>query len=131
MENIFIPYKQASELKELGFDEPCIAYYTKTTERLSRVGSSKYSVDFETVNLKDIYHDYSLAPTFSQVFKWFRDNYKLHAEPVWDNDYYTYWFFSITKIGDVEFETIDLERFKTYEEAELACVDKLIELIKK
>jgi hypothetical protein len=24
----FIPYEQALELKELGFDEPCLAYYS-------------------------------------------------------------------------------------------------------
>jgi hypothetical protein len=27
MENEFIPYEQALALKELGFDEPCLAYY--------------------------------------------------------------------------------------------------------
>jgi len=27
MEKKFIPYEEASELKELGFDEPCFAFY--------------------------------------------------------------------------------------------------------
>jgi hypothetical protein len=27
MKNEFIPYEQALELKKLGFDEPCLAFY--------------------------------------------------------------------------------------------------------
>jgi hypothetical protein len=31
MKNEFIPYEHALELKELGFDEPCLAYWYNET----------------------------------------------------------------------------------------------------
>ena len=34
MEKEFVDYKIALELKELGFDEPCIAGYSNSTEKL-------------------------------------------------------------------------------------------------
>jgi len=126
MKNLFIPYKQASELKELGFDEPCIGYYTKTTEKLCRVGSSKYNVDFETVTLKDIYHDYCLAPTFSQVLEWFRSKHDLHTYI--KKDKWNHWQNTYILINK-EWEKID--SYESYEQAELSCIKELIGLIKK
>lgn len=38
----FIPYKQALELKELGFDEPCFTYYFEDTREI-RTGLSFHS----------------------------------------------------------------------------------------
>ena len=70
------------------------------------------------------------CPTYSQAFRWFRDKHNLHSEPVWDIiDGELVWFFSITEIGNVIDDAIDLPYCKTYEEAELACLRQLILIV--
>ena len=57
----FVPYEQALALKELGFNEPCLASYFHAGKRLHIT---------EYIN----YGEYTtLAPTFSQAFRWFRE----------------------------------------------------------
>jgi hypothetical protein len=131
----FIPYELALELKQLGFDEPCLASYYHAGRRLDiceYINHGEYTV---------------LAPSYSQAFRWFR---------------YNYWYYvSISPsidIGNVDFtvevsqffqedryvgegddeeyfprglELVHTERFDTYEEAELACLKKLIEIVKE
>jgi hypothetical protein len=97
MEKEFVPYELAVKLKALGFDEPCFGAYH----------NENY------LDLKSEEYDYSYAvksPTFSQAFRWFREN--LHESGKWD--YFDY-------RGESDFET--------YEEAELACLTKLIEIV--
>jgi len=118
MEREFIPYTESLALKELGFDEPCFAFFNGTHLSFSR---------FDTLGkLLDI--DKCLeAPTFSQAFRWFREKYDLH------NGIYPYY-------DEYEFQIKDF-RLPTntpihgglmkYEEAELACVKKLIEIVKE
>ena len=70
MEKDFIPYEEALALKELGFDEPCFAVYFNTTQQLY---FDKYINEFN----KDVR---TLAPTFSQAFRWFRENHNLRCQ---------------------------------------------------
>ena len=65
IEKDFVPYEEALALKELGFDEPCFAVYFNTTQQLY---FDKYINEFN----KDVR---TLAPTFSQAFRWFREQY--------------------------------------------------------
>jgi hypothetical protein len=114
MKNEFIPYEQALELKELGFDEPCLAAYLKAGKLLD-IG--------EYVN-QGYYR--TLAPLYEQAFRWFRERHGLSS---WV--YHTHmdrYFYTILQYG----RTVkDNESVTTYEEAELACLKKLIELSTK
>jgi hypothetical protein len=137
----FVPYEEALELKELGFDEPCLSYYTDGNYTLDKDGnktnfvllSAKLRGELSghgTVRnslfkwLKDndrtsgelyVLSNSTTAPTFSQAFRWFREKYDLFIAIVhYENGY------SIN----------DLRRFETYEEAELTCLRKLIEIQK-
>jgi hypothetical protein len=119
----FIPYKQTLELKELGFDEPCYGYYVELKnpqEGLLKIG------------LND---DFLQAPTFSQAFRWFREKYSLHAdigeESDWEENNES-WSFDIYKykLGNNDAMISNCKTFNTYEEAELACLIKLIEIVK-
>jgi hypothetical protein len=75
MEKEFIPYEQALALKELGFNEPCFATYSNVQEAGIEKGSlSYYKGSFLPVSSKM----FCLAPTYSQVFRWFREKYDLH-----------------------------------------------------
>jgi hypothetical protein len=120
----FTPYQEALELKELGFDEPCFGHYLKKQFYLK------------------VYHKQgegiTLAPIYSQAFRFFREKYGLHT---WvgcktlDNGKTVYIGNGRTipntlKDGFIV-DIIPYEPKDTFEEAELACLRKLIEIVKK
>lgn len=66
MEEFFLPYDLAERLRLLGYDEPCMAYYTYTTRRFclySRILT-------KLCQLKDLQEGYTLAPLYEQVVVW-------------------------------------------------------------
>ncbi len=122
MEKDFIPYEEALALKELGFDEPCFAVYFNTTQQLY---FDKYINEFN----KDVR---TLAPTFSQAFRWFRENHNLRCQINYIGGLInktTWWDISV--IGHYNTDPKQWEmKYQPYEEAELACLKKLIEIAK-
>ena len=123
MKKEFVPYEQALELKKLGFNDECFVGYDIYTKELY-IG---YENSQRTFNIEY----YILAPTYSQVFRWFREKYNL----IPDIQYYGNWNFEIFRIGEFAEPMDDVNvdyTFKggTYEEAELECLKKLIEIIK-
>ena len=139
MEKLFVPYAQSLQLKELGFDEPCLAFYNGKFLDLG-VWDWEYPVGEKR---KDI-GECPQAPTFSQAFRWFREKYELRNSitDFIDDTTGIDWDYAIAIIGTdldekgnykplVDYSIDDETRkFKTYEEAELACLDKLIEIVK-
>ena len=123
MKNEFIPYEQALELKELGFDEECFGYYDI---------DNGYAIGYAFCysNVKSQLENGCSAPTFSQVFRWFREkSFICHVtNDLSDSCYDEIYVYVMTKgYGDL----IDRsEEYRTYEEAELACLKKLIEIAK-
>jgi len=120
MEQEFIPYEQALALKELGFDEPCFAQWNDSNGFDGFGGSYKNS-HFNRP-------DQVALPLYQQAFRWFREKYKLNSLII-DSISYS-WYFNINnmQIDDVVSEVL---YFKSYEEAELECLKKLIEICKK
>ena len=114
-----IPYKQALALKELGFDEPCFGYFNTNNRELFLDNSNN-----RTSNDDD---RWCSAPTFSQAFRWFREKYNLH------NGIYPYYDEYEFQIKDFRLPTNQPINggLMPYEEAELACLNKLIEIVKK
>ena len=106
MEKEFVPYGQALDLKELGFDEKCLGYYHN--KELSFGPRTSYGEVIE-------------APTFSQAFRWFREKY---------GDYLLYSFGVIPHFTIIQNLIIEDSK-TTYEEAELECLKKLIEIVKQ
>jgi len=138
MTNEFNPYEQALALKELGFDEPCIAKYTVIPEDeinwftipeqgitdKTSFGSSK------NYNSKSFEEEGTIsAPTFSQSFRWFREKYGLYhrIEVLKEDNGDIVFDFVISQDSD-DTEEYCNEGYLTYEEAELACLKKLIEI---
>lgn len=65
-------------------------------------------------------HDFD-APLKQQVFRWFRDKYGAHMHPT----------LVMPNVYMVQYGLWTSKAFDTYEEAESACIDKLIELAKQ
>ena len=119
MEKDFIPYEEALALKELGFDERCFGRFNPDND-LVISHTETYNTDFRKTL-------FTQAPTFSQAFRWFRDNFGLYwpimskATPSNNLVYYIYH-------GRLREDWNGC--FESYEEAELACLKKLIEISK-
>jgi hypothetical protein len=127
MEKEFLDYTEALALKELGFDEPCFAYYDVIKMELDTISSEvcerlcKHDTHFK-------------APTFSQAFRWFREKYFIHGEPLYKGGLtsQTAWYnYDIISTIDWDDSKVKNKQYKTYEEAELACLEKLIEIVKE
>jgi hypothetical protein len=113
MENEFVTYELAVKLKELGFNEPCMAS-------------------------RDMGNNHGLiqVPTWQSAFRWFREKYGyLHhityfdpvkAQIPGEADYQGLVLFphqDVHKLAKISYDT--------YEEAELACLEKLIEIAER
>jgi hypothetical protein len=125
MEKDFIPPTESLALKELGFDELCFSYYNAVDNELSFVHGGHNQISFRRNSQFGIACS---APTYSQAFRWFRKNYSLfpHVE-IFSDDKFDYTI--VSKIFSKEEDYLD-GRFDTYEEAELTCLRRLIELVK-
>ena len=125
MEKQFVPYEQALDLKELGFDEPCFGYFQENKIKViidnsGLITNSNFSKIFSEDRFRLV------TPLYQQAFRWFRDKHSLQHEIVYDmsNDL-THNVYVYTVFG-----TDRSEEYKTYEEAELDCLKKLIEIVK-
>ena len=125
MDNQFIPYEQALELKELGFDEQCIAYYVNNQDKL--IFDITGVNNFTRTNYGSVLGKHcQAAPLWQQVFEFFREKYNLH--------YIIYKNINIDGYDFCEITTdniINKNSYVTYEEARLECLKKLIELAKE
>jgi hypothetical protein len=122
MEKEFVSYEQAVALKELGFDEECLRIWKK------QIPFNSFDIqDFKIVGSERCI----LSPLKQQVFRLFREKYN-------------YWSYVYPYIHDktwhfhVQFYDSDMwgevflgNNYSNYEEAENACIDKLIELAKQ
>ena len=127
MEQDFVLYESAVKLREIGFIEPCL-----------RVGNPHghtvwkwYEVDADTVTVSvqdvlDVEYgpEWVGIPTYSQAFRWFRNKGLLID--VSSNDLNVYEFYiKISRIRSVLSDS-----YATHEDAERACLEKLIEIVK-
>jgi len=126
MEKEFVPYELALRMKQLGFDEPCFAFYNGKHLDLD-VWDWEYPAGQKRRNIGEC----PQAPTFSQAFRWFREKYSGY-HGVSDTDF----LFELTINGEFIRVTSTLkenrifqENGSSYEEVELACLEKMIEIV--
>jgi len=125
MEKEFVPYELAVKLKELGFDEKCFCNWEESWSPEPE-DEIRMVLTTDQTWLRD---GWVRAPTFSQAFRWFREKYNLYH----NIDKHGYWFFEIKKdegYGDLT-DVVCCFDFESYEEAEQACLIKLIEIVNK
>ena len=123
MKKEFIPYKYALELKELGFDEQCIAYYVNNQDKL--IFDITGVNNFTRTNYGSVLGKHcQAAPLWQQAFNWFREKYNLHYIIYKNINIDGYDFCRVTTDGITNKNTY------SYEEARLECLKKLIEICK-
>jgi hypothetical protein len=121
MEKYFVNYNQSLALKELGFDIPCMGKYDTKQ-------GNEWFLNIYSGHLNTQFGDKSkacIAPLKSQVFEWFREKYNWHNVPLGtvrlsDNKV-------VYNIGKPNIIYPYGKVYDTYEEAESACIDNLIE----
>jgi hypothetical protein len=130
MNKEFVTHNQALALKELGFNEPCFGFYPKSGGNIQFGSLGKFSSEYTHI---------ISAPTYSQAFRWFREKYKLHShislgisdEQDSSGLEYDEYIYVIEGLNGLDYDNYGESFFyKTYEEAESACLDKLIEITK-
>jgi hypothetical protein len=124
MNKLFIPYEQSLDMKSIGFDEPCVAFYKDNWLSGCKYPDEDSQFDLCTNTQMKEYKNsdkYYSAPLYQQAFSFFREKYRLDSA-VLENRYVIEtkedlpnWYYG----------------FKTYEESELACLNKLIEIVKQ
>lgn len=119
----FVKFEQALALRELGFDEPCFTSYDDEGDlrnpfdysnseydyNRKYIGDTKHFVYNSKLTIenfngnKDLYTQFIAAPLYQQAFRWL-------------------------------YQKLDIEKgvmpLDTYEEAQLECLKKLIEIVK-
>jgi hypothetical protein len=125
MNKCFIPYEQALALKELGFDEPCFAFYSKIYGLMTTSPTNKVNEFAGEV----------ILPLYQQAFSFFREKYNLDVTfrkmDYGPESQFTGYYFSIYK-GN---ELIDIhgadKKCKLYKDSETECLIKLISIVKE
>ena len=114
MNKEFVPYEETLALNKLGFD---------TEDYFGWYNEDKIIHNYYPTNAVP-------TPLYQQAFRWFREKYNLHAIFEHDSDNY---YYVIQGVNDFDFTTIDgseeNELYLIHEEAELACLKKLIEIV--
>ena len=131
MNKEFVPYELAVKLKELGFDERCLFAFDNCSTPMRCTDLRTSDQKFNGVNYNS--SSYTSQPTLSQAFRWFREKYELFHSTNYQDDN--------SGPGSFDYEILDKRgkhqqdddspEFDTYEEAELACLTKLIEIVEQ
>ena len=129
MKDLFVSYEQALQLKELGFNEPCLKVGNPNGHILWKFMDV---LDVEGVDIGDIMKEkfddrFVEIPLKQQVYVWFIEKQGLSSwilsisDPKETDTKYSY------KIKNCDDELL----FDNLEEAEDACINKLIEILKQ
>ena len=112
----FTLYPEALELKQLGFDEPCFAFYDESLYFPNNENQ------YGTFCNQKLDASSCSAPTYSQAFRWFREKHNCYHTINLNKKYVGIAYSSVVNFS--------IDEFNIYEEAELGCLRKLIEIVK-
>ena len=131
MNKEFVPYDIALAMKELGFDEECTAVYFGEYEERDFDNGIALEYRQSQYYAQKGWSKGLLAPLYQQAFEWFREEYDLWIEiskPL-------SWLLTISdKTQNKKMCLEDYNEYvepKSYQEAQDACLRKLIEIVKE
>ena len=134
MNKEFIPYEEAFALKELGFDEECLGVYRDKGEELwiDNFNPIEFLLKQDETAIK--------APLYQQAFRFFREKYDLDYSLLPESSSghrlstrtFNIVIYKYHMNMNVQSEIVRIDgkivRYNKREEAELACLKKLIEI---
>ena len=133
MEKEFVPYELALKMKQLGFDEECIACYQKSAvignDNILPISFTNMASDFNDYEYSKLGVPFYSAPTWQQAFRWFREKYKIHHRVDIQDLSENLYDYEILEVLDGFNDTYTGSSFKSYEEAQTACLANLIEIV--
>ena len=129
MEKEFVSYEQAVALKELGFNFLCVAFWSNIVDnKATEIYTIRIGLDSFTREIKGInYTGFLSAPLKQQVFRWFREKYGYDIAIGNINNKYS----GSIRSNKTNYYLSATNEYSTYEEAEDACIDKLISIAKQ
>ena len=117
MEKEFVIYELAIRMKALDYKERVLTYYEN--------GVPKLHNDILGWDFNSSFLTCCSRPTYSQAFRWFREEYDMH---------YNIHRFNFKKGTDEEYlaevdSTSNFSYFRKYDECVVFCLEKLIEIV--
>lgn len=126
--DVYVIPDVALELKEVGFNDPCYAFYKKEGDDWVRVVES----ELKERNGKD--ENIIACPTQSYALWWIMKVYKFHIYSEFDGDSQTF-FFSVVKLDcdpespNFHWDSYDLDAdggFETYYDDPISAIDSAL-----
>lgn len=123
--DIFAPKELSQKLREIGFDKPCIAYYGAEINE-----TYPFNVQYKPIliSINQPSEKAIPAPTWEQVFKWFREKGYLFVIGYDFSDKKYNYKIVIKKHNEIS--RITSENYPTYEQARENLALELIKLYK-
>lgn len=128
MENQFVTIEIAKDVRILGFNAPCFAYYNEDS-------NPSINSEFEFVDSGGVVENGGIiggvtAPLWQQVIDWFREKHNMHiCLDLHDASIGSYTF-SVYQCQSNAPNILTQETYLTYGQARLCGIIKAIELIK-
>lgn len=127
--DLFVPFRIARELAEIGFKDECIAWFDPETKHFNVLGQENIDSWHTTFFHPAIVQ----APMFAQVIDWFREIHQLHCFISRDAEM---WMISIQDLSDenydgvLEFELAGETHYREYQIVQIALIESAIKMIK-
>jgi hypothetical protein len=121
IQDLFITYDLAKELKGLGFKDGCLGYWDNPDNPVWITNSPPYYANKENV---------FLAPTWEQALNFFIDNWGLSANPHFVGGDYKHYDIIINNIRTGDSLDDSPMVIHDYKEARKVCIEILIEKVK-
>jgi hypothetical protein len=145
MDKEFVPGNLAMRLMDIGFNEPCLKYKWNDKETSKWMHNSKGEKTFHTQgHFKEKKDVFTVSiPTFSQALRWFREKYDIKISFAFWNGFnceldesmgaskYELYIIMPNSLSKGVINPKGGVYFDTHEEAELACLTKLIEIVEQ
>lgn len=132
MKDLFVDFEESLKLKELGFDDECIATYWADKLYVHGIQSLE-TVKGSGLHNRNLPDRVITAPLYCQAFEWFRNTkmlkgYPTHAESNGTYKYVIWKWNHDNLLGKWEYIT-HVGTYNTYEEAQLKCLQELIKIV--
>ena len=139
-EEFLVPVEIAKELKEIGFDKPCLFDYLNDNIYLEGSASVGFPNDPENADfiatldqLEEVVNqegaDWVTVPTYEQVFAWFRSKGLFHSITI-EEDLIEGNIFFDSEIRNTDADIVTMFTRGTYEEARYELLRRLINIHK-